>query len=776
MDQLLKIYEPARAFSKDSIRLIKRCTKPDRREFQKIAIATAIGFCIMGFIGFFVKLIHIPINNIIVELIHKISLELALSMDSSTELQLEKINNGVVSCDYAVKIRNAYKCFQQRNEKVEILKRLNMSIKKKSIYALMGCSGVGKTTLLRSIIAIDTLQSGKIEIFGEPVVQNDPRIGFMPQEISLIENFTVKEMVDFFSVLYKLRTEKINARFKFLSELLELPDDNKFIKECSLGEKRRISFACALVHEPKILILDEPTVGIDAVLRKKIWDFLIELVATSDTTVIISTHYIQESMNSTCVGLMRNGKILIEDKPQDIIQRYNTKNLEEAFLILSDEQDKSLSVSETNEEEFDFLYHVPKQSFNFSMKRLMALLTKNFIHQKRSKTMFMFLCVFPLIVLMSIATFGRDPQGLKIGIVDDEVDNLEQCYNSSLITTFLNETTCYIKDISCRFVNQLKDDVAIKIFYNNLDSAVHDVKNGKIVGLIHFSKEFTNILQQKFNRIEVEKISSLNADYGTINIYLDQSSMAVTEFLRRRLVETYQQYSESLMESCGISKKYGNIPINVQALFGTLQDEFQKYMCVGVAVLCYFFQASSLTSTALIGDRVDGIWNRTLVAGTQPLELILSHLVPCTVLMLIQCTEYFLLLVYYFRDNPNSNIFLSGCLFLLLGICGLIYGISVSVYADSYSIALFLSTVIFIPVLGVAGILWPIEAVPIYLRYIGYSMPFTIPIIAIRGLFFKGLTFCDHIVYLSFIIAILWTIFSFILCYFGLKIRKYHKR
>jgi protein transport protein SEC61 subunit gamma and related proteins len=66
MDQILKVYEPGRAFAKDSIRLIKRCTKPDRREFQKIAIATAIGFCIMGFIGFFVKLIHIPINNIIV--------------------------------------------------------------------------------------------------------------------------------------------------------------------------------------------------------------------------------------------------------------------------------------------------------------------------------------------------------------------------------------------------------------------------------------------------------------------------------------------------------------------------------------------------------------------------------------------------------------------------------------------------------------------------------------------------------------------------------------
>jgi ABC-type multidrug transport system permease subunit len=177
----------------------------------------------------------------------------------------------------------------------------------------------------------------------------------------------------------------------------------------------------------------------------------------------------------------------------------------------------------------------------------------------------------------------------------------------------------------------------------------------------------------------------------------------LTDFLRRKLLALYRRYSERLITSCGMARKLGSIPLSVHALFGRLDDDFEKYMCVGVAVSCFFFQASSLTSTALIGDRVDGIWNRTLVAGTQPLELILSHVLSCSLLMLVQGAQYFLLLVFYFRDNPNANMPLAACLFLWIGLCGLVYGLSVSVFADSCSIALFLSTIVFIPVLGIAG-------------------------------------------------------------------------
>jgi ABC-type multidrug transport system ATPase subunit len=133
----------------------------------------------------------------------------------------------------------------------------NQKIKFKNRYALIGASGAGKTTIIKSIIGIETLQSGVIELFGDSSKFNHKLIGYMPQEIALLQKFTSKEMLNFFGVLNGVDANKIKARTNFLSSLLELPDDDKLIENCSGGEQRRISFACALMHEPKLLILDE---------------------------------------------------------------------------------------------------------------------------------------------------------------------------------------------------------------------------------------------------------------------------------------------------------------------------------------------------------------------------------------------------------------------------------------------------------------------------------------------------------------------------------------
>lgn len=128
--------------------------------------------------------------------------------------------------------------------------------------------------------------------------------------------------------------------------------------------------------------------GIDSLLRNKIWDYLKTLVQTTDTTVIISTHYIQESMMSTCVGLMRKGKILIEQDPIATMATLKVDSLEEAFLKLCQEQNFAESNKISNvscHESANDSRKTPKQPFDFSKKRLMALLTKNYIHQKRSK-------------------------------------------------------------------------------------------------------------------------------------------------------------------------------------------------------------------------------------------------------------------------------------------------------------------------------------------------------------------------------------------------------
>lgn len=171
---------------------------------------------------------------------------------------------------------------------------------------MLGASGCGKTTLLSCIVGVKFLNEGKINVLGgTPGTVGSgvpgPRIGYMPQEIALVEEFSIKETIYYFGRIYGMSTDRIRERYKLLRELLDLPTGSKLLGQCSGGQQRRVSFAAAMVHEPELLILDEPTVGLDPLLREKIWGFLVETTRTSKLAVIITTHYIEEAKQANHV-------------------------------------------------------------------------------------------------------------------------------------------------------------------------------------------------------------------------------------------------------------------------------------------------------------------------------------------------------------------------------------------------------------------------------------------------------------------------------------------
>jgi ABC-type multidrug transport system ATPase subunit len=156
----------------------------------------------------------------------------------------------------------------------------------------------------------------------------------MPQETALIGELTIKETIYYFGKIFQVETEKLREQYKMLHNLLELPRGDQRVEECSGGQARRVSFAAAMIHQPDLLILDEPTVGLDPILREKIWDFMLQVTRTSKLAIIITTHYIDEAKQADRCGLMRNGVLLAEDTPRNIISRHEVENLEEAFLKL----------------------------------------------------------------------------------------------------------------------------------------------------------------------------------------------------------------------------------------------------------------------------------------------------------------------------------------------------------------------------------------------------------------------------------------------------------
>jgi ABC-type multidrug transport system ATPase subunit len=158
-------------------------------------------------------------------------------------------------------------------------------------------------------------------------------VGYAPQEIALYPDLSIAETLRFHGRLHSMEPERILKRQDWLIDFLDLPAPTRTVGKLSGGEKRRVSLAVALLHEPAILLLDEPTVGVDPELRARIWKHMKE-IAEGGTSIVITTHYIDEAKQANRVGLMRHGKLLAEDTPEAVMNSQSAESLEEAFLVL----------------------------------------------------------------------------------------------------------------------------------------------------------------------------------------------------------------------------------------------------------------------------------------------------------------------------------------------------------------------------------------------------------------------------------------------------------
>ncbi|CAF0871109.1 unnamed protein product [Rotaria sp. Silwood1] len=204
------------------------------------------------------------------------------------------------SKDLAVSVTNAWKNYGHWYKSITVLHDINLHVPTGIIYGLLGPSGCGKTTLLRCIVGRLELNRGEIIVLGKRPGSRGHgvpgrSVGFMPQETALYKNFSISEMLHHFGRLHNMSHKDILSREEFLVSFLDLPSKSKNVSQLSGGQQRRVSLACALLQQPQLLILDEPTVGVDPLLREKIWSHLINISKTSKTTIIITTHYIEEA-------------------------------------------------------------------------------------------------------------------------------------------------------------------------------------------------------------------------------------------------------------------------------------------------------------------------------------------------------------------------------------------------------------------------------------------------------------------------------------------------
>ncbi|MHA1616835.1 MAG: ABC transporter ATP-binding protein [Candidatus Njordarchaeales archaeon] len=219
---------------------------------------------------------------------------------------------------YAIETRDLVKKFGD----FTAVNHLNLRIRKGEIYALLGPNGAGKTTTVRMIMGLLKPTSGEIFVDGISVVKYPEiakkKIGYVPQFFSLYADLTVYENLDFYGRIYGLSREERVKRIRELLEIVELSAYKDFLAgNLSGGMKRRLSLAAALIHDPPILILDEPTAGVDPPLRRAFWRLFVDL-KKEGKTILVTTHYMDEAEKADRIGLISRGKLVAEGTPRDI--------------------------------------------------------------------------------------------------------------------------------------------------------------------------------------------------------------------------------------------------------------------------------------------------------------------------------------------------------------------------------------------------------------------------------------------------------------------------
>ncbi|KAF5273873.1 hypothetical protein FQA39_LY00988 [Lamprigera yunnana] len=579
--------------------------------------------------------------------------------------------------ELAVCVRDGSKIYENKLDKTYVLKNVNIDVPKGFIYALLGPSGCGKTTLLNCIIGFKTFTSGSAWILGEKPGSHSvlTKIGYMPQQISLIDTFSIKECIMFFGCILGLSTKKIKERLEFISKLLLLPDCNRVIGDLSGGQQRRVSLAIALLQEPELLILDEPTVGLDPILRNKIWQFLINLTTTKSITIILTTHYMEEARHAGKIGLMRNGSILYEEIPEIILYTYSSNTLDEAF------QKVILSANETMVENYSELPRLTiedsKEKKFLHMNNLKALLWKNFLWLLKNY-IFVFVVFFlPVVTAFMIGySVGRNPTNLNIGLINYETTDMK------------------LKGIS-----------------------------------------------------------------GFIKYYIQ---------------EVFKIFIEDYTNACGIDKKVWTIPLKFNsAVYGLDQPNLGDFVCPGILLFTTFFSAAALSCSIMVTERQEGTLERSFVMGIKALEIYTAHFVVLCGVMIIQSICPLFIYFAYFNYTLKGSIFLVTSLTLLCGFCGLCSGFTISSICSNYNTAIVLLCGISTPGFMISGIIWPLESINYYLKFVAFCFPITLPIESLRNILQKGWSFNQHTVLIGYIILLGWALiyigFSIIIIKFKKK-------
>ncbi|XP_037048976.1 ABC transporter G family member 20-like [Bradysia coprophila] len=590
----------------------------------------------------------------------------------------------------------------------------------------------------------------------------------MPQEVALNGEFTIREVCHYFGRIYGMEKNFIDDRIEKLLKLLDLKNSNQYINTLSGGQQRRASFIVALLHEPSILILDEPTVGVDPVLRASIWQHLRDIVDTYGTTAIITTHYIEEMRQANTIGIMRNGVMMTEESPARLLEINNANMLEDVVLkyCLKDEVPQIECGPETAETFNPAMYKQDentKSSQTRSIHRIGALTIKNLIVLMRNIGFLLFTFGSPaLIVSIFCFAIGSSPKDLGMGVINNE---LVDCKN------FTEITSCEPIQLSCAFLNKLASDRKIKLItVENVDHALQKVDRRKIWGYIKIPPNFS---QNIFDRTLGRSTSNTTIFGSQIDVRLDMASISIGLSIKKFIFDAYQSFTINLLSKCGVKATGLDTPVFFEdPIYGSEDSEFTYFVAPGVTTGFLFFMSALTCGLAYIIEKKDGMLHRSLIAGVTTMEIMVSHFIPQFAVVIGQAVLAFVIMFVVFEIPQTGSPVLAFFLVLLSSVCGMAMGFMASTLFDEEKSAMLMAIALIFPNFLLAGLIWPIESLPGTMQKISLFLPGTLACESIRAILLRGWGFSYFTVWVGFVSTSGWISVYVIATYIIYNIRK----
>lgn len=594
------------------------------------------------------------------------------------------------------------------------VENVSFRIKRGEIFGFLGSNGCGKTTTMKVLTGLLSATEGEAWVFGQPVSAQDIRtrlrVGYMTQSFSLYGELTVRQNLWLHARLFNLRGERLKERVDEMASRFGLePIMDSLPGSLPLGERQRLSLAVAMIHDPEILILDEPTSGVDPITRDAFWHSLMKLAREDGVTIFISTHYMNEAERCDRISLMHAGRVLISDTPKNIMQQAHTSELDDAFVhFLQAETESSQSSNEDGKAVSDMFNDREKYRSASGLQRLLSYAHRETLELLRDPIR-LSLAAFGSLLMMLILGYGisMDVEDLRFAVLDHD-----QTLSSRDYVLGLSGSRYFIEQPAL------------------MDQA--DMEQRLRSGELSLALEIPHGFARDLQRGSVVEIAAL----------IDGSMPTRAETIRGYLQGMHQHW----LATQGLTPELSqNAPASIETRFRYNPDvRSLPAMVPAVIPLLLMLVPAILAAMSVVREKELGSIINFYVTPTTRLEFLLGKQIPYIAVGMLSFFMLVLLAIGLFAV-PITGSFMALTLGAFLYICSATaFGLLVSSFMRSQIAALFGTAILtMLPATAFSGMMDPVSSLEGMGRLIGEIYPTTHFIDISRGMFSKALAFSD---------------------------------